>query len=505
MSLKRILKLLAAFLTGQGVAIITQLLVPPFFLHRYPHGVEVYGEWVALTASVTYLNTLNYGIQNYANNQMAIHYNRGEVEEAKAVQASAVRLLLAAVAGIGALAATVLLMPVSRWLGLTTIGSLAASTTIFLLILQILVIWAFLLLANSYMVIGQAHRGVIWMNAQRLTAVLAMAVCLWHRAPFPVLALVQLVSAVLYTILVAIEVRIRAPILLPALRYGCWRQARSMIKPSAWFAMIAVSGFLWMQGPILLIQKILGPVAVAVFALSRVLFNMSRQLLVVVTYAISQEITHLVGQRNWQQLRRLYDLSEKVVLFLIPPVTIGTLLLCPFLFSVWLHKRSLYDPAICLAMAAISGVMGIKEHKYQFQWSSNEHISLSRFSLWAYSAMLLISAFLLRPFGVGGFLAVWMLTEMTVLTYLLRLNARLFPAEVVISRAPLYRLAGIVLVALTFAAWPAWHSAHWPLRAVVFVAAAAISGLAVLDYFAFGLSDVQSVFRNRLRRFAAAK
>ena len=35
MSLKRILKLLAAFFTGQGVSIVTQLLVPPFFLHRY--------------------------------------------------------------------------------------------------------------------------------------------------------------------------------------------------------------------------------------------------------------------------------------------------------------------------------------------------------------------------------------------------------------------------------------------------------------------------------------
>ncbi|MFY9747905.1 MAG: hypothetical protein WAK25_16590, partial [Acidobacteriaceae bacterium] len=83
MSLKRILKLLAAFFTGQGVSIVTQLLVPPFFLHRYAHGVEVYGEWIALTAAVSYLNTLNSGLQTYANNQMAIHYNGGEVEQAK--------------------------------------------------------------------------------------------------------------------------------------------------------------------------------------------------------------------------------------------------------------------------------------------------------------------------------------------------------------------------------------------------------------------------------------
>ena len=40
MSLKRILKLLLAFLTGQGVSVITQLLVPPLFLHRYANGLR---------------------------------------------------------------------------------------------------------------------------------------------------------------------------------------------------------------------------------------------------------------------------------------------------------------------------------------------------------------------------------------------------------------------------------------------------------------------------------
>jgi len=504
MSLKRILKLLAAFLTGQGVAIVTQLLVPPFFLHRYPHGVEVYGEWVALTAAVTYLNTLNYGIQSYANNQMTIHYNRGELDEARAVQASAFRLLLAVIAVIGALAATVLLMPLSRWLGLTTISSHAASETVFFLILQILVIWAFVLLANSYMVLGQAHRGQIWRSGQRLIAVLAMAVCLWHRASFPILALVQLLSAVLFTFLVAIDVRIRAPILLPALSYGSWRKAASLVKPSAWFMLFSASGFLLTQGPVLLIQKILGPVAVAVFALTRIVFNMARWLLIAVTYSISQDITHLVGQRNWAQLRRLYELSEKVVLFLTPAATMGTLLLCPFLFSVWLHKRSLYDPAICLMMAAVSAIMGIKEHKYQFQWSSNQHIPLSKFTFAAYSCMLIISAFLLRPFGIHAFLLVWLLTEAIQVGYILHLNAQLFPEEMHLSIRPVLRLAAVIVASLAVSAWPCWQAVHWPLTRIVVVAVALTTALATACYFAFGLGEVKRVFASRLRhRFAA--
>src|ERR1700744_2209714 len=94
MSLKRILQLMLSYFIGQGVAVITQLIVPPLFLHFYENGLEVYGEWVALSAAISYLGTLNYGIQTYANNQTTILYNRGLLEEAKSVQASAVRLLL---------------------------------------------------------------------------------------------------------------------------------------------------------------------------------------------------------------------------------------------------------------------------------------------------------------------------------------------------------------------------------------------------------------------------
>src|ERR1700722_18406510 len=83
MTLRRILQMLASFLTGQGITVIGQLLVPPFFLSCYPQGLEVYGEWIALSAAVTYLGTLNIGIQVYANNQMTILYNRGEVASAK--------------------------------------------------------------------------------------------------------------------------------------------------------------------------------------------------------------------------------------------------------------------------------------------------------------------------------------------------------------------------------------------------------------------------------------
>ena len=92
MNLRRILKVLFGSFLSQGVTVIWQVLIPPFFLRYF--GLEVYGEWIALSASVNYLGTLNYGIQTYANNEMTIRYNRGDEVGARTIQASAFRLLI---------------------------------------------------------------------------------------------------------------------------------------------------------------------------------------------------------------------------------------------------------------------------------------------------------------------------------------------------------------------------------------------------------------------------
>jgi O-antigen/teichoic acid export membrane protein len=349
------------------------------------------------------------------------------------------------------------------------------------------------------MVVGELHRGANWQIAQRLASVLGLSGFLWFRASFPVLAATQLVAMILFSILVSVDIRNHAPILLPSLRYGSWKQVITILKPSGYFALGGISTFLWWQGPVLLIEKLLGPVAVAVFALTRTVFNMSRQAMVAMTYAISQDITRLVGERNWTQLRRLYDLSEKVVLLMVPAATIGTLLLCPSLFALWLHKPALYVPSICFLMAITSAVMGIKEHKTQFQTSSNQHQQLIRFTVASYCVMLAASLPMLKFFGVAGLQSVWLVTEIVQLMYILRLNLKLFPEEIHVSVTPMLRLAVVLVLGFGLAAWPVYHNSGWSTLEIWGAAALITLVLTVICYFFFGLKDVWSVVAARLR------
>src|SRR5580698_815441 len=88
---KRILKMLGALGANTGLMLVTQLLLPPAFLHYY--GVSSYGEWIVLSGTLSYLATLNFGITTYASNELTMLRKRGELFEYQKLQASTLALL----------------------------------------------------------------------------------------------------------------------------------------------------------------------------------------------------------------------------------------------------------------------------------------------------------------------------------------------------------------------------------------------------------------------------
>jgi O-antigen/teichoic acid export membrane protein len=501
MNLRRILKLLLGSFLSQGVTVASQLVIPPLFLRSF--GLEFYGEWLVLSASVNYLGTLNYGIQTYSNNEMTIRYNSGDIEGAKTIQASAFRLLLGLFVAFGVLGLVVFLLPIQPMLKLRHESSPVAALTLYLLILQFAFNMMFSLLSNSYMVVGKLHRGNYFQSAQRLTMIVGMGVALAFRASFPVLAAVQLGSLFLFFFLILIDVSRIAPVLVPSLQYGSWKQVREILKPSGHFGLIAMAGFLTWQVPSILIQLVLGPATVAVFSLVRTVFQMSRQILSIASATIGQDITLLFGKRDWRQLGRLYDLSERIVLFLIPIVSIGSLLMSPFLFTVWLHKRSVYSPLLCLLMAIVSAVLGIKEHKTQFQSSSNRHEDLSVFILVGYAVMLIVSIGTMHLFGLSGFIVTWLIWEIIQTRFVLGLNHKLFPDEFSISMQPIVRLSIFMTIAFALSAYPAYAEANMSLVWVVICAVGLTSVFGVAAYYVFGVDELRSLLAARFKsRFA---
>jgi O-antigen/teichoic acid export membrane protein len=494
MSLRRIAKTSGAMMGGQGVTLLSQLLVPPLFLRNY--SIAAYGDWLTLTAAVTYLFTLNFGLQTYANNQVAIHYNRGEQGQARHLQATALVLILAIVVTVAVAATLFLFVPINRWLGLSTPRGVV-SVTLYLLALQVLVRILHGFFVGMFLIVGAAYRGAAWNNATALGIMLGTVAMVLMRASFIWIAALQLLIVAGCCILTMIDFRLKAPEIYPRFRYAQPRRFGEILKPSGYFGLLYYSNFFVYQVPVILIQRILGPGAVVAFSLTRTIYGMSRQSLTVLSWAIGTEITLIYGKEHWKQLFRLYELSERVIFALVPVTTIGTLLATPMLMAIWLHKPGLYDPYVSLLMAFTSAVMGIKEHKYQFQTACNEHTSIAKFMFSSYVVMVCLAVPGIHYFGVLGFLGIWLVTEVIQVLVILRMNQELFAGVSRLDFSPVYKLFALMGLATALSAWFAFTGGKRPLLQVALIAVVFTVALASVGYVLFKLADVRDYLRNR--------
>ena len=503
MSLRRIAKLFAAQNANQLVVILQQLLLPPAFLHVM--GTARYGQWLALAAAISYLGTFNYGLQTYTVMQMTIHYNRGELEECKQVQSAGLRILLAAFLGAAVLLLGVFFLPITSWLRLS-ISPLSAHCTLYLLGMQIMSNMLFGFFSGSYMVFGEAHRGAHYGNLNQLLGMLAIVALVLMHEPFPVIAFGQLSVTLCMAAFLALESGQRCPDIKPSIRR--WRKGAlgSILKPSAQYMLLASSNLLAYQVPVLLMQRLLGPTIVVAYSVTRTVYSMSRRLLYLVTNSLSQEITIIYGQQDWPRLHRLYALSERVILLMTPPITFGSMLATPLLLQMWLHQGVLFRPGICMTLGLTISILSIKEHKYQFQFSSNKVNEISWQTLLAYGLTSLISIPLMKPLGVQGYLLTWLLSETLQLFYLLHLNDRLFAGQAKLDHKPVYIMLAVMAVCMCIFFWPILHIRSVPYLWQGVMAASTTIVLTGFCYWIFRVDELRNVLWNKFSsRMAAAK
>jgi hypothetical protein len=289
-----------------------------------------------------------------------------------------------------------------------------------------------------------------------------------------------------------------APDIRPTVRYWEPGSLGTILRPSGYYALLYSSNILAYQLPVILMQRILGPAAVVIFSVNRTIYSMSRRLPYLVTNAIGPEVTITFGQRDWKRLVRLYELSERVVLLLVPPTTFGAMLFTPLLLTLWLHRGNLYYPYVSLLLGLTIAIQSIKEHKYQFQFSSNQIREMSYMTPLTYGIMLLLSIPAMHRFGLVGFLCVWPACELVQLLYLLHLNRQLFKDQAVLDMRPVYILCLVLFVGSLALAWPLLHIAQYPIWLQGISATVLTLIVAALSYWIFQVDEVRDILWRRM-------
>ena len=489
--------MLGAMGGGAAATLITQFLLPPAFFHYY--GVSKYGEWLVLTATVSYLSTLNFGITTYASNELTMLRKRGEIDSYRKLQGSTLALLLCMICAGIAVSSSVFLLPLPMLLHLSTLSPMEVRLTAFFLGLQVMVN----ILAGYYdglfMVVEKTHLGYIWPTVRRLSIALICIPLAMVRSQFHVIAIGQFATALVVMLLAVSALKRRMGNLPLGLEGANWKTAKATLAPSGMFAMIFTQNFLIYQAPLILLQWILGPAVVVLFSISRTILATARQMLAFITNAIAPEITFSFAVRDMKKLLYIFHYSEKIVFAGIPIANLGAFLFSPILLQVWLHKPSLFDPFTYGLMALISGAMSMREHKQFFQFSTNTHKRLAIIVFFGNLLMIAVSVPCTIKFGLHGFMFVWLVSEVSQMGLIYHENKKLFHNDPSINLIPVVKLAAVMLVSLPICIVLLNYAQQ---RSMTIVGGAAVIGVMLVaaeSYFVFGLKDVWKEFQRRMQ------
>ena len=303
-------------------------------------------------------------------------------------------------------------------------------------------------------------------------------------------------------LLVLVQIHRVAPEIFP--QVGLWDRSavRAIIGPSSYFGLISMSTFLSFEVPVLILQREAGAFVVVAFTAMRTIFSMSRLILIGPTQAMGAEITRLYGRQEWRELTAIYNYSERLIFSLIPVVNLGMLIISPVLLAVWLHKPQLFSVLPYVVTSAISMILSAKEHKFQFQFSTNTHERLARLMFFSYIALVAIAIPMVHWYGMLGFLYSWLGIELFQVIRIIGLNRDLFAHTGEHRMKYVYRLAFICLIGLAGADVVLTHTHLMPYH-LQFAAGFAVSAtMALISFFLFNMQEIVKklyvLFRNKL-------
>jgi hypothetical protein len=170
------------------------------------------------------------------------------------------------------------------------------------------------------------------------------------------------------------------------------------------------------------------------------------------------------------------------------------------LLAIWLHRPDLFAVTPYVVMAAVSMMLSTKEHKFQFQSSTNTHEGMAKAMFLSYVAMAALSIPVIAWRGMLGFLFLWIAVELFQTAFVVRLNHRLFAEIGGHTNRYVYRLAALCIVGLYAAGTVLAHTHTDPFVIQIGAGFAVSACLALAAFFLFNMRGTIKAVSGRFRR-----
>ncbi|MCK1550850.1 hypothetical protein IVB11_17755 [Bradyrhizobium sp. 177] len=286
-----------ANLANQGVVVLSQIAIVPLFISSW--GLDGFGTWIVLTAIPTYVGLSDFGLSISAKSDMAIRAARGDLAGARETLSSVLALAAVSLTAFG----TVYVIAIFgvNWttvLSLHTIQESSAKLILAFGLVQIIFYQAFLFSATIIRAAGRPALESSLSALGRGGEVFTAAVVAALGGSLLVAACALACSRMVFSVVIWIIVARRYPELCPAARLVNWQRIKTLVAPSAAYAMMPIAQSIAVQGTTLAVSGFAGPAAAAAFNTTRVITRLGIQLGNTVSNTFVPYYSYAIGHKS---------------------------------------------------------------------------------------------------------------------------------------------------------------------------------------------------------------
>ena len=420
---RRLLRGAGATALGPIVTAAIQLGPVPFLVHSW--GPAKYGDWLVLSAIPSYLSLSDLGFGDASGSDMTVRVAAGDREGAlRTFQSSWALLLILSVAAMLLVSSLVWWFPWQSWLKLSSTSSSEAALILFVFATHVIATQQNGVLESGFRCDGNFATGTFFIMMLRFVeAICALGMGIVTGRLLYV-ALTYLSIRVIGTIAFALLLRKKSPWLPLGLQYARKQRIRELAVPALGFVALPLGYSISLQGFIILIGALLGPIAVTIFSTLRTLTRFNFQILNVIGWTVWPELSSAFGAKNIPLARRLHRHAYQAGLGISVLSGVVLWVVGPTLYGFWIRHAVAFDATTFHILLLVTFANSLWYTSSVVPMSTNAHHRLA-FSLVAVSTVSIFLAFLLIPsMGLPG--AAWSLLaiDLVMIWLVLRTSLR---------------------------------------------------------------------------------
>lgn len=417
----RIVRGLAANLTGNGIMVLIQLISVPVFLAAW--GVPTYGAWLVLSAIPTYVALSDFNLATVAANSMVML-------EAQERHSEAVELgghlwsIVTALTGVAVLGAVLVTIAIGSALGVAAISPAEARVVLLALFLQVAVANQYGALDAWYRMRGRYPLGALMRQVGRCVEFGALIVAVFMGARPGMAAVTFLVGSL-------VGLAVSWAVLRRAVPFSTFRPEvphlptfRALLPLGLAYMAFPIGNAMSLQGFTLVLAAIMGAPAVVVFSATRTLTRVAWQIMGSITNAITPELSRAVGGEDLGEARSILRHGSQLALATSVSLSLFLAVIGRWIINVWTH--ALVEPPFPLLYLLLLDVI-FNSFWYVLSSSliaTNRYRSLASIYFVSTLCGLLATVPLATQFGLSGAAVALLGIDLAMIPYVLLASLR---------------------------------------------------------------------------------